>query len=677
MKRNDSGAFSIFYLEADDTREALFTALAGLHKPAVLLLSEQTRLFQHPEEFIALRHLRRQVDIAVYFIIAHSDHLVSLTERCGFPVYTSIDALSEALQPGNTPRQRVLVRTDGNAPRSGPVSPLGPRRTVPLSPRNDISLNDTAQLPALATLAPPTTPTGNRAGRTTDPLTPRSMPAVTAQPARIRTTDSLTSQVQGMVGTEIYPAQPVGTASSRSPLSVDTSGARGRDISASPVEMTNVGTGKGITSTAIDELPTRPPVARPKTPKQRNRWSAVLISLMILALSSAGLASLLVFYHPPATLPAAPQVIGYVSFLSSGQFNGQTNQGLDDEVKVNLTQLASLAAGKSYYAWLLGDKDMEEAKVIPLGMLSVKNGSASLFYITPAHTNLLATFSRFLVTEEDTTPPPIGPAPNPSTWRYYGAFLQKPVPFTGVIPGVPAQSGSTPQYSYLDHLRDLLADDPMLDTNQLPGGLNVWLYQNTGKILAWATSMRSAWADNHDMNAVSNQALLALTYLDGLSYIVQDLPPGTPLSINDRQARIGLLNIKGPEQDPPDYLDSVVAHLNGLLQAAGSTPALRQQVGALIATLNNVRYRLQKVRADAQQIVNMNAQQLTQSATLNIINDMIANATDAYTGWFDPSTGKWQPGVTWLYSHVQALATIAITVYSASSSQINYSEAML
>lgn len=655
MKRNDSGDFSILYVEHDDKREALFSTIAGQQKPVVLLLSEQTRLFRRPEEFMALRHVRRQVDITIFFVIPHSDHLTQLAERCGFPSYASIDALGEALRLNNSGRQRILVRTDGSTPRPLATSTSMPRRTIPLVLHDDIALSATAQLPAIATLS---MPKGNSAPaafrrdpsvpivvRTTDSLAAHPMPG-TAEPTRnIRTTDSLAAHpLPSMPSMPLPSAQP-----QREPVT--------------PLPM--------IPSLA--DLPTRPPVVPHRSPKKRNRFPAILISLMILALSAAGLASLLVFYHTPSSLPAV-QVVGHVYFLSSGQLNEQTNQGIDDEVQVDLAHLVSPANGKSYYAWLL--RDTGETKAISLGKLTIENGNASLLYKDSMHTNLLAITSRFLVTEENNAPPPMAPSSDTSQWRYYGVFSQKLVSSAESMPGMPATNGPQ-RYSYLDHLRHLLADDPMLDANQLPGGLNIWLYQNTGKVLEWTSSMRGGWVDNHDMGFVSRQSLRTLAYLDGLSYVSQDLPPNTPLGINDRLARIGLLEVNGPNQDPPDYLDSIIFHLHGLLQAGDSTPALRQQITGLISALNDVRDRLQKVKADALQIANMSEQQLAQPSTLNIINDMIENATYAYTGWLDPATGTMHQGVTWLYAHMQELATITITPYIASSSRRSTDEVSL
>ncbi len=119
MKRNDARDFCILYLEPGDDRDALFRAIAGQHKPVVLMLAEQSQLFQRPEEFVALKHLKRQLDVPIFFVIAnagpgawhpqgvplHLTHQLNmdraldcvsaemkgrLAERNGFPVYKSM-----------------------------------------------------------------------------------------------------------------------------------------------------------------------------------------------------------------------------------------------------------------------------------------------------------------------------------------------------------------------------------------------------------------------------------------------------------------------------------------------------------------------------------------------------------------------------------------------------------
>lgn len=385
---------------------------------------------------------------------------------------------------------------------------------------------------------------------------------------------------------------------------------------------------------------------------------------MILALSGAGLGSLLVLYHPPIVnmQAALPPIVGHVHFLSSGQVNEITNQGIDDEAQVDLSNLANPAPEKSYYAWLLSDKNQGETTAIFLGLLAVKNGAAHLFYAGDrSHTNLLAITSRFLVTEEDSSVTPIAPSPDYGAWRYYGELLQTPVQTSGLTSGMSEMT----RFSFLDHLRHLLASDPMLDQSELPGGLNNWFSHNVEKVLEWTSSMRESWQESKDMSFIRLQTVRTLVYLDGLSYVSQDLLPNTPLNSNDRLARIGLIEVNGPNQDPPCYLDSIVFHLSGLIQAGGSTTTLRKDASGIIAAMNNVGYWLGQVRKDAQQIVKMTDEQLLRPSTLALIDAMIQNASNAYAGHIDPTTGEMQEGVSWIHDYIQTLATLDITVYRA------------
>src|SRR5258707_15650689 len=105
MRRNDTRDFCILYLEPGEDRDALFRAIAGQHQPVVLMLAEQSRLFQRPEEFVALKHLKRQLNVAIFFVIPSSERLAQMAERNGFPVYKSTDGLSEQLKAGYPERQ--------------------------------------------------------------------------------------------------------------------------------------------------------------------------------------------------------------------------------------------------------------------------------------------------------------------------------------------------------------------------------------------------------------------------------------------------------------------------------------------------------------------------------------------------------------------------------------------
>jgi hypothetical protein len=306
---------------------------------------------------------------------------------------------------------------------------------------------------------------------------------------------------------------------------------------------------------------------------------------------------------------------------------------------------------------LLGDKRQNDPQIILLGKLQLNNGTAHLFYPGDTqHTSLLLTMSRVLVTEENTVFTPIAPSPNQSTWRYYSEFSSTPI----------NAPDNTKKFSFLDHLRHLLAADPTLDELELPGGLNKWLYNNTSKVKEWVGSIRQQWEETKDADFVRRQLGRALQFLDGNTFVYQDLPPGASLLVNERLARVGLINIAGPNQEPRAYLDHISHHLNGLLEAK-PTPAIRQKIDALITALGNVNQWLKQVQHDAQQLIKMSDDELIQPSTLAVINDMIANIDNAYSGQPDPSTNTMNEGVNWLHNQMQFLATLDITSWDGTS----------
>jgi hypothetical protein len=384
----------------------------------------------------------------------------------------------------------------------------------------------------------------------------------------------------------------------------------------------------------------------------------VLTILLLLVLGGAGLGSFLVFVHKvPATDPPIPQAVGRIYFLSSGQVSENSNQGIDDEVQIDLHNLSLPAPGKSYYAWLLSDQNSSDTQSIFLGELPVHQDTAQMLYTGDAgHTNLLAITSRFLITAEDASPPPISPSPDYSTWLYYGAFPQAPDP------------RDKDHYSFLDHLRHLLASDPLMNDMELPGGLNNWFYRNTSKLTEWTASARDTWEESKDMNFVRGQAISVLSYLDGLSFLQQDIPPNTTIPVLSRLATIGLLDMNNPNQGPASYLSSIVYHLTGLLNAPASPLALRKSAATILTAMSNVRVWLEQLHDDARQIVGMTNDQLGKPASLTILNDMVDEVNYAYAGQTNLSTSAVKEGVIWIHDALQALATLEVTQYQAGSS---------
>ncbi len=389
--------------------------------------------------------------------------------------------------------------------------------------------------------------------------------------------------------------------------------------------------------------------------------SIALIVLTLLAVCAVGTGYFLLSQQSTANaVPVAsvPSIVGHVYFLSSEQLSENSSQGINDEIQVELTHITNPSVQKSYYAWLLGDKDQEETTTLFLGTLSVNEGTAHMFYAgDKQHTNLLEIMSRFLVTEEDAgAVNPISPSLDASTWRYYAEFSQTlPAPSEG------NSSTNSPHYTFLDHLRHLQASEPILNTMQLPGGLNNWFYRNTGKILEWTTSTRESWQEAHDMNFIRRQVIRILTYLDGTSFVQMDLLPNTPLNTEERLARMGLLEVNGPNQSPSSYVDSIAVHLNGVIHTANASPTLYRNAAEIIAALSNVRNWLNITHQDALQLVKMSNTQLSKPQAFLLLNDMIANANYAYDGQVDAVTGEMHEGVTWIHAHMQELAILDVT----------------
>ncbi|MDQ6659440.1 MAG: hypothetical protein M3Z24_00580, partial [Chloroflexota bacterium] len=313
---------------------------------------------------------------------------------------------------------------------------------------------------------------------------------------------------------------------------------------------------------------------------------ALLVSA-ILVLTSTGLNTILPssFFSKahsisPSTGTRLPimsnQVVGHVFFLSSGQIHQDTSQGIADEIQLDLNNIASSAPGKSYYAWLLSD-DPVEGKPFLLGQLHVVHGTVHLLYTGDVqHTNLLEIADQVLITEEDAAITPSVPSPDSSTWKY-----------AAHIPLTPNAADSTHHFSLLSHLRHLLASDPTLKSFGLPGGLDIWLFRNTQKILEWAGSARDDWAQKNT-GLMHRQFIRILDYLDGLSCVQTDVPANTPVLTDPTIAKVGMLEFDVQHQEPPGYVYHIGLHLHGLIQAPGANADQIRLASAIDRALNTV-----------------------------------------------------------------------------------------
>src|SRR5579863_6412260 len=199
MKRSDSGDFCLLYIEPEDEKSAVFALVREQSKPVVILLQPtgaqtRARVFQRPEDFSDLKHLRRQRDLTIFFVIAGNDYLRQLAARNGFPTYTSIDALGEALEEGRSSLAHSRAMAKNSPALVEPVSPTPPSirlsPAVMAKPAPSVSMKKTVPLKPASSSSPrhaPVrvyTPTPVPASRhTTDPGT-FAAPTLPLEPPR-------------------------------------------------------------------------------------------------------------------------------------------------------------------------------------------------------------------------------------------------------------------------------------------------------------------------------------------------------------------------------------------------------------------------------------------------------------------------------------------------------------
>jgi hypothetical protein len=396
--------------------------------------------------------------------------------------------------------------------------------------------------------------------------------------------------------------------------------------------------------------------------------------MLIILLAASTLGALFVFKQRQANTASSntTPIVGHVYFLSSGQLYVHNNQGINDQVLIDLHNLATPAHGKSYYAWLLGDKNHSETSWISLGELSVNQGNVHFLYPgDQAHTNLLNDMSRFVITEGDANTAPDNPLLDQSTWRYYGEIYQIP------------SAKDVNHFSLLDHLRHLLVQAPELASLGLSGGLSIWLLRNVQEISYWALAAKDR-SEANQFAFIRQQLVNILYYLDGecTQADLQGLPPGTPtLPGNGTIAHIAhfaILNQCVQEEQeqadalkhvfahtPHNYVDHLLFHLAGVIVSPGATPFQHSLALQINMAINNVRAWLAQVHQDAVQLLHMTDTQLVEISGLEILGDLEAHARYAYVGQTDPSSGVMQQGAAWIYDNVERIATFDVTPYSS------------
>lgn len=417
-----------------------------------------------------------------------------------------------------------------------------------------------------------------------------------------------------------------------------------------------------VTDAAISPIAASPglvpskPAAFP-VQKKRSKVVPVILILLALLLVGAAVGSFLVLSNQAQTPPVVPSnpIVGHAFFVSSGQLSPTGGQGINDGLQINLSSIADAAPGKSYYAWLLHDKNIPDATALLLGKIVVEHGSAHLLYSSDArHTNLLGFTSRVLITEENANIVPVNPSPDQSTWRFYAELPQTPDP-----------ADTLNHFSLLDHLRDLLAEDPKIAAFGIHGGLSIWLPRNVEKLLEWAGSARDYWGEVNSLGLMHSQFIRILDYLDGQANVQADVPPGTPLLATSPVALLSADTSSSQNQGIADYVHEIIGHLNAIAQAPGITPDERALTVQINTGMTNLTNWLNQLHQDAKQLLSMTNAQLLQASTLPLLDDLQINAFYAYVGQLDPSTNQIQAGATQIYYETEHLATFDISAFKA------------
>src|SRR5579859_395324 len=393
-----------------------------------------------------------------------------------------------------------------------------------------------------------------------------------------------------------------------------------------------------------EPIPFRPQPPRRLAQRRLSRRSFGRVAAVVAAACIVGTSIAIVprLFSPPQS---EQQSIGGASFASSAtdilsQHDGLI--GVNDELAIDLYSLQAPASGKSYYGWLLAKTSDLGAAMIPLGKLPFHQGKISYLYKNPTRQNLLRTFSSFLITEEDTNGTPLTLPADHTKWHYIAEISQVPDP-----------SDTQHHYSLFDHLQHLLAKDPTLESIGWRGGVGFWLTRNAGKVGVRAQSTQELWK-GRDAQQVRTQIIGMLDYLDGLSYVKKDLPPGTPIQVGQADAQIGLLAV-----DPQGLVMHAELYLNAIAHSPDASADQKVLATRLVAELKKINIQCEQVHQDARTLMQMTDDQLLQPSSLSLVNDMAAHAAFAFTG--NAKIGM--EGAVKVFNDIQSLASFDVEAY--------------
>jgi serine/threonine protein kinase len=426
--------------------------------------------------------------------------------------------------------------------------------------------------------------------------------------------------------------------------------------------------------------PPTPPIVPPPPSSavaggRRPGWLPLAIILLVLVLIGSALGSYFLLFKPAQVQTPPGPIVGQAYYLSSGQLNPPTAQGIADEVQIDLKNVPPPKSGDSYYAWLLGDRHPDThpdligprpltPPILLTNNLPVNNGTIHYIYdgSKTQHNNLIATTSRLLITEQPAGQNVQAPSTNRADWRYYAEIPQDQIP------------NDSPGFSALTHIRHLFYNETNIQVLGLNGGLDFWMSRNAEKIIEWSVSARDNWAGNQttpaQVSLMTNLFISMLDYLDGSINVHIDVPPGTPLVVDPLTSRVSLLSVVPDQQvsanfdhNPPGYLDHVMLHVGQVGKAIDISPQTRQLTVRILDALTRAETFLEGVRQDVIKLfqITNNLAQIQQASTQALLDDMTTKALYAYIGQVDPTTNQALPAIQQAHDDIQQLAALTVT----------------
>jgi hypothetical protein len=385
------------------------------------------------------------------------------------------------------------------------------------------------------------------------------------------------------------------------------------------------------------------PVQLPVPPSPKKRRRAILAGLIIILLVVVVAASTGTYYLLTRNGPrsVSSSSVGTIAFVSSGKYSQINNLGVEDELQISLHNLAPPAAGKAYYAWLLGDNGASQTPPLLLGngQLPVNNGT--LDYLHPydgQHNILLAHYSRFLITAEDANRIPTTPSSNSSAWRYYTEIPQ-------------TANRSIDSSTVLYELRTLLSGKPDDPTQWTIGGLVPRLVKSIESVQTLIDGARESW-NSKNSTMLRQQIVSVLYYLDGTTNVQTDVSPAqkhTP--IDEILAGTPLLDLS-QGQGAMSYFLVTRNRLGILLTSPGISPTIKTGAQQALDALPDTQNWLRMMHDDAKNLLSMDDTALLQPSANSILSNMATEAHNAYDG---PSTGTAKSGAMFIYTTVQSL----------------------